>query len=168
VVELALKAKKAYLCGTTGFTHDQMEYLREAAKEIKVFYSANMSVGIAILTRIAQEAIKAFQKYNLDPEINIIERHHKAKVDKPSGTAMTLANKIKNTTDLAPQDIVSLRYGTIIGEHELIISSELEVLSLKHQVMDRKVFAQGAIKAAKFLYKEDLPGFYTMEDLLKI
>jgi 4-hydroxy-tetrahydrodipicolinate reductase len=81
---------------------------------------------------------------------------------------MTLANKIKNTTDLAPQDIVSLRYGTVIGELELLISSELEVLSLKHQVMDRKVFAQGAIKAAKFLYKEDLPGFYTMEDLLKI
>jgi 4-hydroxy-tetrahydrodipicolinate reductase len=165
VLKYCLEEKKAYLCGTTGFSANEMQLLRDAGQKIKLFYSANMSLGIAILNRITRLTIEAFKKEDIPLEVVILEKHHKEKVDKPSGTAMNLATYIRNTTNTLVDDIVSLRYDSIIGEHEVIISSNLELLNLKHEAKDRSLFALGAIKAAKFLYKQELPNFYTMEDL---
>ena len=112
------------------------------------------SLGVAILSDIIQKAISTFKKNNIEIEVAILERHHKYKVDKPSGTAISLANKIALINENIHPEIVSLRYGDNIGQHDVIISTEMEVLTLQHQATNRSVFAAGAITAAKFIFKQ--------------
>ena len=136
-----------------------------------------MSVGIAVLIRMAKDAAKAFP----DADIEIVEMHHNRKLDVPSGTALMIANELKQVRRDAelcvgrheagkrkPNEIGihSIRAGNEIGTHEVIIATESQVLTLKHEARDRALFAEGAIAAAEFLFGKE-PGLYQMEDLLR-
>ena len=162
---------------TTGQTEEEKEAIRSAAKHIPIFFSANMSVGIAVLIRMAKDAAKAFP----DADIEIVEMHHNRKLDVPSGTALMIANELKQVRRDAelcvgrheagkrkPNEIGihSIRAGNEIGTHEVIIATESQVLTLKHEARDRALFAEGAIAAAEFLFGKE-PGLYQMEDLLR-
>lgn len=166
----------AIIC-TTGQTEEEKEAIRSASKHIPIFFSANMSVGIAVLIRMAKDAAKAFP----DADIEIVEMHHNRKLDVPSGTALMIANELKQVRLNAelcvgrheagkrkPNEIGihSIRAGNEIGTHEVIIATESQVLTLKHEARDRALFAEGAIAAAEFLFGKE-PGLYQMEDLLR-
>lgn len=163
------------LC-TTGHTEDEIRLIREAAKNIQLFYSGNMSLGVALLVELAKTAAMAFP----EAEIEIIEKHHDRKVDAPSGTALMLANAICEVRPEAyancgrsgqgkrtPEEIGihSIRMGNIVGEHEVIIGTQSQTISLKHEAHDRSLFAEGAIAAAGFLV-DQMPGMYDMKSMI--
>lgn len=166
VMELSIKNNVGVICGTTGFTSDEMNEIKDFGSKGKIFYSANMSLGIAILSQAMQLVIDSLVKNNISHDISILERHHRHKIDKPSGTAKALSNIIQNRFNATP-DIVSLRYGSNVGEHDVIISTDMETIILEHKAMDRRLFARGALAAAKFLYNKNEHGLYNMNDIIK-
>lgn len=163
------------LC-TTGHTEDEVELIHSAAENIPLFYSGNMSLGVALLIELAKTTAAAFP----EAEIEIVEKHHDRKVDAPSGTALMLANAIcevrpemypnpgrngqgkRNQNEIG---IHSIRMGNIVGEHEVIIGTQSQTISLKHEAHNRGLFAEGAIAAAAFLINQ-LPGMYDMKSML--
>lgn len=162
---------------TTGQTPADMALLHRAAEAIPLFYSANMSLGVAVLASLARQAAAMFPQ----ADIEIVERHHNRKVDVPSGTALLLASAITEARPEAepvigrrengrrrPQEIGihSLRYGNEVGTHEIIISDGSETLTLKHEAEDRALFARGALAAAGYLVRQTAPGLYTMAGLV--
>ena len=176
LLDYCIARKFPVVIATTGQTEAEKEMIREAAKQIPVFFSANMSVGIAVLANIARKAAKVFP----DADIEIIERHHNRKMDVPSGTALLLADAIHEARTDAEfvigrhengrrrhQEIGihSLRLGNEVGTHEIIITNGNETITLKHEAESRELFAEGALKAAAFLCGKE-PGLYTMKDLL--
>ena len=176
VLDYAKKIGCAAVIGTTGHTEEEKAAIFEAAKEIPVFYSGNMSLGIAVLCRLAKEAAACFP----DADIEIVETHHNRKVDAPSGTAWMLFEAIRQVRPNAVANcgragegkrtkkeigIHSLRRGNVVGIHEVIITTENQSLSLRHDAGDRGMLADGAVRAAKFM--EGKPaGLYNMNDLL--
>ncbi len=161
---------------TTGHTEDELAAIREAAKKAAVFYSGNMSVGIALLVKLAKEAALAFP----DADIEIIEKHHNRKLDVPSGTALMLGNAVKDARKGASLlvgrhengkraqseiGIHSIRMGNIVGEHEVIIGTDTQTITLKHEAHSRSLFAEGAITAAKYLATQP-SGLYNMQTML--
>ena len=161
---------------TTGQTEDELALINNATKKTAIFYSGNMSVGIAVLGEAVKGAVKAMP----DAEIEIIETHHDKKLDSPSGTAIMLADYVKEVrpemsvltgrNGYMPKDkneigISSIRYGSIVGIHEVIISTDTETLSFKHQAHTRAVFADGALSAVKYMYGKKA-GLYDMKMLL--
>ena len=163
------------LC-TTGHTDDEIALIHNAAKNIPLFYSGNMSLGVALLIELAKTTAAAFP----EAEIEIIEKHHDRKVDAPSGTAIMLANAICEVRpELEPNlgrhgqgkrrfeeiGIHSIRMGNIVGEHEVIIGTQSQTITLKHEAHTRALFAEGAIAAATFV-SEQLPGLYDMQSML--
>ena len=161
---------------TTGHTDEEKQAILDAAEKIAVFQSANMSVGIALLNRLVKQAAEVFP----NAEVEIIEAHHDQKADAPSGTALMLADTVKETRPDAtyqfgrqgqckrtPEEIGihSLRMGNVTGQHEVIFATPSQTIYLKHEAHDRSLFADGAIAAAKFIIGKD-PGYYNMEDLL--
>ena len=162
---------------TTAQTEEDMVHIRAAAEQIPVFYSANMSVGIALLADLARQTAAMFP----DADIEIVEKHHNQKLDVPSGTALMLAKAIREARPeseflIGRRDngkrtkqeigIHSLRYGSEVGTHEIIVSTGSQTITLKHEAENRALFAEGALAAAEFL--ADKPaGFYTMTDLVK-
>lgn len=162
---------------TTGHTQQELACLQDAAKEIPVFLSANMSLGIALLTQLVRQSVRCFP----DAEIEIVETHHDQKLDAPSGTALALANVIceerpgnrlipgrQGHSKRAPGDIGihALRMGNVIGNHEVHICAGNQTITLRHEAHDRSLFADGAIAAAKYLITKPV-GLYSMEDMLK-
>ena len=175
-VDHALSHKLPIVIGTTGHTEEERDYILEAAKQIPVFYSGNMSLGIAVLCRLTQEALRYFP----DADVEILEIHHNRKADAPSGTALMLARAIQAQRPHAtvrcgrsglcrrtPQEIgiSSIRLGNTVGIHEVMISTGTQTLHLKHEAHDRALFAQGAVEAAVFLAQQPR-GLYGMEELL--
>lgn len=170
------KAKKLpVVVATTGHTEDEKALISEAAKTIPVFYSANMSMGVAVLADLARKAAAAFP----DADIEIVETHHNRKLDVPSGTALLLADSIKqarpqSTYNIGRPDngkrtkeeigIHSLRMGNVFGIHEIHITTANEELTLKHEAFSRDLFAEGALKAAAFIVGKE-PGLYNMKSI---
>ena len=167
------------LC-TTGFTKEQQGLIEETTKEIPIFQSANMSMGINLITKLIQEAAKLLVDSGFD--IEIVEKHHNKKVDAPSGTAIALAdamNKVLGDSYEYKYDrssvremrgkkeigISSVRGGTIVGEHEIIFAGTDEVIEIKHTAYSKAIFAKGAVQAAKFLPGKE-PGKYQMSDII--
>ena len=161
---------------TTAQTEEDMAAVREAAEKIPVFLSANMSIGVALLADLAKKAAAVFP----DADIEIIERHHNQKVDVPSGTALLLARRIQEVRPEAelvvgrhengkrtPTEIGihSLRYGSEVGTHEIILSNGSETVTLKHEAESRVLFARGAVAAAEFIVGK-APGLYDMRDII--
>lgn len=164
---------------TTGISEEQEAEIREASKYVPVFKSANMSFDINLMCRIVSNLAQILK----GNDIEIVETHHNRKIDSPSGTAMLLANSINKALDNSMSyefdrhskhekrskneiGISSIRGGNIVGEHSVIFFSENESFEIKHTSYSRSVFADGAVKAAKFLVNSSFEnGFYDMNDL---
>ena len=168
------------LC-TTGYDERQLIAVSEAAEKIPIFKTGNLSVGINLAVDLIKRAC-AFLGEGYDVEI--VERHHKRKVDAPSGTALMMADAAKSALPYDAEyvyerqsvrqprgaheiGISSVRGGTIVGEHEIIFAGLDEVLEIRHTAYSRDVFASGAVRAAKFLAGVLNPGMYDMQDVLK-
>ena len=165
------------LC-TTGYTKDQLDKIDEYSKEIPVFHSANMSIGVNVVNNILKN-ISAMLYDNFD--IEIIEKHHNQKVDAPSGTALLLANTIKaaipeETIYVHGREGIAMRHhkeigihavrgGSIVGEHEIIFAGQGETITISHSALSREVFAVGALKACEFMYNKGA-GMYDMNDVV--
>jgi len=167
------------LC-TTGLSGNMHERIKQSAKKVAILQSANMSLGINILTDMLTRATKLL--YDADFDIEIIEKHHNQKLDAPSGTAYLLADTINNAIDenityvhdrsrsyekrnKSEVGLHAVRGGTIVGEHTIIFAGQDEVIELKHSALSRDVFAVGAINASIFLHGKPA-GLYGMQDLI--
>lgn len=165
---------------TTGYSKEQLSEIEEASKEIPIFRSANMSLGINVMVELVK---KAAQILGDSYDIEIIERHHNRKVDAPSGTAIMLADAASSGLKEQPEyvygrserreprpkneiGISSVRGGTIVGEHDVIFAGRDEVIEITHTAQSREIFASGAVKAAKFLCQVQQPGMYNMQQLV--
>ena len=176
VLSYARQMNAAAVVGTTGHTLDEKQMITDAAREIPVFFSGNMSLGIAVLCRLARQAAACFP----DADIEIVETHHNRKVDAPSGTAHMLFQAIRQVRPSAvehcgragegkrTQDeigVSSLRMGGVVGIHEVHICTGNQRLTLRHEAMSREMLAEGAVDAARFIVGKKA-GLYGMEDLL--
>jgi len=175
LLNYCVKKNLPVLIASTGHTEDEIKKIHEAAKKIPVFFSPNMSIGVALVADVAERITKIFG----DCDIELIETHHNQKLDVPSGTALMLAQRIKD----ARPDLVfnvgrhengkraneigihSLRYGSEVGTHEIIFSNGLETITLKHDAKNRALFARGALSAVKWLVNKGA-GLYTMKEFL--
>ena len=161
---------------TTGQTDEEKARIRQAAGKIPVFLAANYSLGIATLTDLVKRAAALYP----DGEIEIVEQHHDRKLDAPSGTALALFNAVKEVRPAAEANcgrsgqgkrtkdevgIHAIRMGNIVGVHEVMIGTQNERITLKHEAFSRGVFAEGSLKAAAFLINKSA-GIYDMKDLL--
>ena len=181
VLELCLREKKPLVTGTTGLGEAEMGRLREASKTIPVFYSRNMSLGVNLQLLLVRAATRALGSA-FDPEI--VETHHNLKVDAPSGTALMLAEAIEEAREgeselvfgrheqnkrrtKAEIGIHSLRGGNKAGEHSVYFLGADEELIITHRAGSKRVFAEGALKAAAFLTEQE-PGFYTMDNIIRV
>ena len=170
----------AVLC-TTGLSQEQIEKIKETSEKVAIFKSANMSLGITILSKLVQTAAKVLTEADFD--IEIVERHHNQKVDAPSGTALLLADAINDALNneynyvydrsgvrekRKKKDIgiSAVRGGTIVGDHEVIFAGQDEVIEFKHTAYSKAVFAKGAVTAAKFLKGKEA-GMYDMSDVVE-
>ena len=177
LINWAVAHNTAVIMCTTGHDDAEKAVIYEAGKSIPVFYSANMSLGVALLAELAKKTAAAFP----DADIEIVETHHNRKVDAPSGTALLLGNAIKKVRQNAifnmgrsgmakrtPDEIGfhAIRRGNIPGIHEVIVSTDNQCITLKHEVYDRALFADGALSAARFLASKT-PGMYEMADIIK-
>ncbi|HBL40792.1 MAG TPA: 4-hydroxy-tetrahydrodipicolinate reductase [Ruminococcaceae bacterium] len=179
VLRYALQKKKPIVVATTGLSEEQVHSLQLAASQIPVFFSANMSLGINLLSELCKKAAEVLGN---DFDIEIIEAHHNKKIDAPSGTALLLANSVSEGLEYQPVyeynrhakrekrtkneiGIHAIRGGTIVGEHEVMFAGNDEIISIKHSARSKSVFATGAINAALFL-EEQKPGLYSMKDMI--
>ena len=176
LLDFATKRGIPTVVATTGHTKEELDAINLAAERIPVFFSANMSLGVALLVELAKTAALAMP----DAEIEIIEKHHNRKLDAPSGTALMLANAICQVRPEAyancgrsgqckrtPEEIGihSIRMGNIVGEHEVIIGTQTQTLTLKHEAHTRALFAEGAVCAAEFIIGKP-SGLYDMKSML--
>lgn len=163
---------------TTGQTPEETGCIQRAAERIPLFFSANMSLGVAVLASLVKQAAAMFP----DADIEIVEQHHNRKLDVPSGTALMLGRAVCEVRPEArllvgrhengkrdPRDvgIHALRMGNTVGVHEVYINTGTEVLTLRHEAQDRALFAAGALSAAAFLQGK-APGLYNMDDLTRV
>lgn len=179
VTQFCLNRKIPLVMATTGLSEQQVNKLSQTALEIPVFFSANMSMGVNLLIELAKTAA-SFTEGIFD--IEIIEKHHNKKLDSPSGTALAIASEINKTLKKPKalvydrssyrqersdneMGILSVRGGTIVGEHSVILAGRDEVIEIKHEAMSRDIFASGALKAAEFL-KGRPNGLYSMRDII--
>lgn len=179
VLEFALNRKKPFVCCTTALSDETIASIQTASETIAVFKSANMSLGINMMVELCKKATKI-----LYPEfdIEIVEAHHNRKLDAPSGTAMMIAdgikqeisddveyvydrhsvNKARSKNEIG---ISAIRGGNIVGEHSAMFISDEEILTISHSAQTRDVFAKGALTAAKFMAGKN-NGYYTMSDVI--
>lgn len=178
LLEFAVANRIPAVIATTGFTPAQKDDIAKAARKIPVFYAANYSVGVAVLIALAKTAVAAFP----NAEIEIVEKHHDRKADAPSGTALAIADAIREVRPAAtlilgrsgnekrtPEEIGihSIRLGNIVGEHEVLIGTPTQTITLRHEAHTRALFAEGALAAAAFLTGKPA-GLYDMTHLLKL
>jgi len=157
-----LQYKRAMVIGTTGLNTAQIDQIKEAAKEVPIVFSPNMSVGVNIFLRLLKETA---QKLPSDYLVKIVEAHHIHKKDAPSGTAKQLAQIIKEARGEEVKDIQSIREGEIVGDHRVFFEGPFDIIELRHSAKTRDIFAQGALVAAKWTANKR-PGFYSMQDVL--
>lgn len=178
MLEYAKKNKTSVVLSTTGYSDEQIKEIEKASDEIAIFFSYNMSLGVSLLCELSKTAAKILGN---DFDVEIVEAHHNQKLDAPSGTALMLANAVKeempdayfeydrhskrqkrNSNEIG---IHSVRGGTIVGEHEVIFAGNDEIVKLSHSARSKAIFAQGAVNAATFI-KEKGVGIYNMGDLV--
>ena len=180
LLSFAKDKKKGVIISTTGHSAEQKELMKESSKEIPVFFSANMSLGINLLIDLAKKAALVLgDAYNIE----IVEKHHNQKLDAPSGTALAIADgisevepspmeytydrhSVRKKRDKKEIGISSVRGGTIVGEHEVLFCGPDEIIEIKHHAASRRVFAEGALRAAAFLCDKGA-GMYCMNDMFK-
>lgn len=180
ILDYAKKTNTPAVIATTGLDANHVALINEAAAHIPIFFSANMSIGVSLLTELARKAARVLGN---EFDIEIVEMHHNQKIDAPSGTALMLADSIAEELDTAPAyeynrpakreargkneiGIHAVRGGTITGEHEVIFAGHDELIKLTHSARSKQIFATGAVNAAIFI-KNKTPGIYTMKDLVR-
>jgi len=180
LVATCLDKKLPLVLCTTGLSEEQLELVAKASEKVAMFKSANMSLGINLLQKILRDNAAVLAEAGFD--IEIVEKHHKMKLDAPSGTALALADSVneglKDRKDYVfdrsarrmqrPESeigISAVRGGTIVGEHDVIFAGEDEVVTFSHTAYSRAVFAKGAVEAAKFLTGKET-GMYNMSDVI--
>jgi 4-hydroxy-tetrahydrodipicolinate reductase len=179
VLALARERRIAFVSGTTGLSSKQHDALRDAASAIPVLWSANFSLGVAVLTRLAREAARALARWDCE----IAEAHHRNKKDAPSGTALALGHAVAQARGAAFDDVAErdrattprttaesigfavTRAGDIVGEHSVMFAGEGERIELAHRATDRAIFARGALEAALWLARQPA-GSYSLADVL--
>ena len=154
---LAVQRRAAFVSGTTGLSLGQLEALESASRQIPVLWSANFSLGVAVLSDLVERAARALPGWDLD----IVESHHVHKKDAPSGTALALGASAK--AGGAEPRYASLRAGDIVGEHWLQFAGQGERVELAHRATSRDIFARGALAVGEWLAGQP-PGHYTMRD----
>jgi 4-hydroxy-tetrahydrodipicolinate reductase len=161
-LDYVAKYKKALVLGTTGLSDAQKSKVEEISRIVPVVFTPNMSVGVNVLFSILPEMTK---KLGPDYSVEIIEAHHKAKKDAPSGTAKKLAEVISQITK---KDVPmhSIRLGDIFGDHQIVFCGNSERIEIKHQAHSRDLFVVGALKAVKWIFGKPA-GLYSMQDVLK-
>lgn len=177
VLAYAKAARCAAVIGTTGHTETEKAMIYAAAKHIPVFYSGNVSLGIAVLCKLAKQAAACFP----EADIEIVEIHHNRKVDAPSGTAHMLFQAIKAVRPDAVEvcgragegrrtpdqiGVASLRMGNVVGVHEVHICTPSQTLTLRHEAHNRAMLADGGVAAARFVAGKPT-GLYTMAEYLE-
>lgn len=180
LLENALKHPTPLVIGTTGLNEHQLNLLKEAATNMPILYSTNMSLGVAVLNRLVELASKSLSDF----DIEIVEQHHRYKKDAPSGTALTLGEHAARGRGLNLDDvrvsgrngligerskdeiaIMALRGGDIVGRHTVGFYNDGEFIEMNHTATSRDTFAKGAIKAAKWIIHQP-NGLYTISDCL--
>ena len=176
-------AGKAMVIGTTGFTDSELELIGQASKEIPIVFAPNMSVGVNLTLKILETSAKVIGP---DSSIEIIEAHHRYKVDSPSGTALKMGEVIANALgrDLSecaiygregieePRDMntigfSSIRGGDVVGEHTVAFFMDGERVEITHKASSRMIYANGAVRAANWL-SDKSSGLYSMQDVLEL
>lgn len=179
---LSAQARIVHVLGTTGLSAADNEKIRAAARHATIIQSGNMSLGVNLLAAFAKQAAKVLPDF----DIEIVEMHHRRKVDAPSGTALMLGRAAAQGRGIALEDhavksrdghvgargneaigFASLRGGTVVGEHDVIFAGPGERVVLRHVAEDRSIFAAGALAAAKWGQGKK-PGLYAMADVLGI
>lgn len=179
--ELSAQARIVHVIGTTGLSTDDEAKIRAAARHAVVVKSGNMSLGVNLLASLVRQAAKALGD---EFDVEVLEMHHRGKIDAPSGTALLLgaAAAEGRGVDLAEHSVrvrdghtgarrrgdigfAALRGGSVVGEHTVILAGEGEVIELTHKAADRALFARGAVKAALW-GRDRKPGLYSMADVL--
>lgn len=180
LMEACVEKGLALVLCTTGLSKEQLNHVELVSKKIPVLKSANMSLGINVVQRLIETAAKILYSENFD--IEIVEKHHRMKMDAPSGTALMLADTINSSfenklnyrydrSEIRAErtkgeiGISAVRGGGIVGEHEVIFAGDNEVVSVKHEAFSRDVFAKGAVSAASYLV-HCKAGLYTMQDVI--
>ncbi|MDD6034638.1 MAG: 4-hydroxy-tetrahydrodipicolinate reductase [Lachnospiraceae bacterium] len=177
---MAIERKMPIVFCTTGLSEEEFAQVNEASKKIAILRSANMSLGVNTLLKLAAAAAKVFAAADFD--IEIVEKHHNRKVDAPSGTALAIADamnevlkneytykydrsKERKARDKKEIGISAVRGGTIVGEHEVIFAGADEVIEIKHTAYSKAIFGNGALQAAKYLVGKPA-GMYRMSDVI--
>jgi len=182
LLESSITNPKPLVIGTTGLNAHQLNLLKDASDVMPILYATNMSLGVALLNKLVQQASAALEGF----DIEIVEMHHKHKKDAPSGTALTLAEHAAKGRDLdldkvrvSGRDgnigerssdeiaVMALRGGDIVGRHTVGFYNDGEFLELNHTATSRNTFSKGAIRAAKWLVEQD-KGLYTISDCLSL
>ncbi|MFV7790929.1 4-hydroxy-tetrahydrodipicolinate reductase [Aliarcobacter lanthieri] len=172
--------RKALVIATTGLNKHQQNLLLEASKLVPILYATNMSLGVAVLNKLVALASKTLRDF----DIEIVEQHHRHKIDSPSGTALTLAEHASNARDLNLDEVrvsgrdgqigartkdeiavMALRGGDIVGRHTVGFYNDGEFLELNHTATARNTFSKGAIKVAKWIVRKDA-NLYSINDAL--
>ena len=181
LLEFAKTRKIPLVLATTGYSPEQVAQVGAAAAAVPIFRSANMSLGVNVLLELVKKAASVLGG---SCDIEIVERHHRRKVDAPSGTALMIADaaaescghdteyvferhSVRQARNKKEIGISAIRGGTIVGEHEIIFAGHDEVIEIKHTALSREIFAQGAVEAAKFIAGVKEPGLYDMSYLVK-
>lgn len=176
ICNYASKYNVPVVFATTGYSNEQIDKINNLSNNVPVLRSANFSLGVILLNKLVKEITPILKD---DFDIEIIEAHHHHKIDAPSGTAKMFLNSIIECTGFDPVygrsgysprkpnevGVHAVRGGSIVGEHDVMYCGENEVITLKHSAQSKKVFAKGAIKAAKWLTNKP-NGLYNMEDVL--
>lgn len=179
VLAYAKANKLPIVIATTGLSDNQLQAIQDAAHDTAVFSSANMSLGVSLLAELAKKAAAVL---GTSFDVEIIEKHHNLKIDAPSGTALMLADAVKEGLPYSPTYVFdrhavrqkreaheigfsSIRGGTIVGEHDILFAGRDECITLSHSAASKSVFAVGAINAALFLIGKSA-GYYTMKELV--
>jgi 4-hydroxy-tetrahydrodipicolinate reductase len=181
VADLAAQTRIVHVIGTTGFTADDEARIEAAARHARIVKSGNMSLGVNLLAALVRQAAQALGE---DFDIEIVEMHHRHKVDAPSGTALLLGDAAAKGRGIDPASrsirtrdghtgprpsgdigFASLRGGSVVGDHSVIFAGPDERLELRHTAQSRDIFARGALKAAQWAIDKK-PGLYAMADVL--
>lgn len=179
ILKFCIQHKAGLVLATTGISINQETRIKEVSNHIPIFKSSNTSLGVNLIIDLVKKAAGILSE---DFDIEIIEKHHNKKIDAPSGTAYMIANAINEELNNSlvynlgrsgssskreknELGIHALRGGTIPGEHTVIFAGMDEIIEIKHSALSKKIFAEGAIKAAKYIKNKE-PGLYSMKDLI--
>lgn len=182
-VELCRRYGKSIVIGTTGLSDEQKARLQEAASDIPIVFASNMSVGVNLVFKLLETAARIMGE---DADIEIIEAHHRNKVDAPSGTALTMGEIVADTlnrdlgqcavygregvTGVRDQETIgfaTVRAGDVIGDHTVLFAAEGERVEVTHKASSRAIYARGALRAVHWL-EGRAAGLYDMQDVLEL